>query len=60
MVFFWLVFLCCVLSAWLIGYGIGYWRGVKEAISANAPAIETNPVDVNGDLTETLPSDGRS
>jgi hypothetical protein len=60
MVFFWLVFLCCVLSAWLIGYGIGYWRGVKEAISASTPAIETNPVDVNGDLTETLPSDGRS
>jgi hypothetical protein len=60
MIFFWLLFLCCVLSAWLIGYGMGYGRGVKEAISASASAIETNRVDVNSDLTETLPSSGQS
>jgi hypothetical protein len=56
MIFFWLLFLCCVLSAWLIGYGMGYRGGVKETIAANASAIETNPVDVNGNSTETLPA----
>jgi hypothetical protein len=44
------------LADW-IRHGI---PGVKEAISANASAIETNPVDVNADLTETLPSGGQS
>jgi hypothetical protein len=57
MIFFWLLFLCCVLSAWLIGYGR---EGVIETISANASAIETNPVDVNSSLTETLPSGWQS
>jgi hypothetical protein len=60
MIFFSLLFLCCVLSVWLIGYGMGYLRGVKEAIAANASAVETNPVGVDGDLTETLPSGAQS
>jgi hypothetical protein len=33
---FWLLFLCCALSAWLIGYGMGYLRGVREAITGDA------------------------
>ena len=46
---FWLLFLCCALSAWLIGYGMGYLRGVREAITGDASASTTNPVDVDRD-----------
>jgi hypothetical protein len=31
MVFFWLIFSVCAVTAWLIGYGMGYLRGVREA-----------------------------
>lgn len=29
-------FLGCAVCAWLIGYGMGYLRGVKEAITIHA------------------------
>jgi hypothetical protein len=58
MIFFWLLFWCCALSAWLIGYGMGYLRGVREAIAANASSGATNPVDIDRDQNETRPSVG--
>jgi hypothetical protein len=58
MIFFWLPFWCCALSAWLIGYGMGYLRGVREAIAANASSSGTNPVDIDRDQNETRPSVG--
>ena len=35
MVLFWLVFAGCTVSAWLIGYGMGYLRGASDAITAD-------------------------
>jgi hypothetical protein len=46
MTFFWLVFLGCAVSAWLIGYGMGYLRGVREAITAN---VRSSDVGFSGD-----------
>jgi hypothetical protein len=46
---FWLLFLCCALSAWLIGYGMGYLRGVRETITGDASASGTNPEDIDRD-----------
>ena len=34
MVLFWFLFLGCTVSAWLIGYGMGYLRGVRDTIPA--------------------------
>jgi hypothetical protein len=36
MAFFWLLFSGCAVCAWLIGYGMGYLRGVSEANTADA------------------------
>ena len=36
MTYYWFIFSGCALSAWLVGYGMGYLRGAKEAITANA------------------------
>jgi hypothetical protein len=36
MTFFWLFFAGCALSAGLVGYGIGYLNGVRDATTANA------------------------
>jgi len=46
---FWLLFLCCALSAWLIGYSMGYLRGVREAITGDVSASGTNPEDIDRD-----------
>jgi hypothetical protein len=35
MTFFWFLFSACTLSAGLVGYGIGYLNGIKDAITAN-------------------------
>ena len=32
---FWLLFMGCTVSAWLIGYGMGYLRGARDAITAD-------------------------
>ena len=31
----WLFTASCAVAAWLVGYGMGYRRGVKDAISDN-------------------------
>lgn len=36
MAFFWLLFSGCAVCAWLIGYGMGYLRGLREANTADA------------------------
>jgi hypothetical protein len=46
MAFFWLVFLGCAVCAWLIGYGMGYLQGVKEAITTHA---RNGDLDFSGD-----------
>jgi hypothetical protein len=35
MILFWLIFSGCIVSAWLIGYGMGYLKGVREVIPAD-------------------------
>jgi hypothetical protein len=30
MAFFWLLFWSCAVCAWLIGYGMGYLKGIKN------------------------------
>ena len=30
MAFFWLLFWGCAVCAWLIGYGMGYLRGIRD------------------------------
>jgi hypothetical protein len=35
MAFFWLLFWACAVCAWLIGYGMGYLKGVRDTITAN-------------------------
>ena len=35
MVFFWLIFSGCTVIAWVIGYGMGYLRGARDAITAD-------------------------
>jgi len=37
MVLFWFLFLGCTVSAWLIGYGMGYLRGARDANTAEVP-----------------------
>jgi hypothetical protein len=49
MIFFWLPFSSCALLAWLIGYGRGYFSGIREAIAANASASDTDPVGIDRD-----------
>jgi len=46
MAFFWLIFSGCAVSAWLIGYGMGYLRGVRDAITAN---VRDGDRDFSGD-----------
>ena len=36
MVFFWLLFLSCAVCAWLIGYGMGYVRGIRDTNTITA------------------------
>ena len=36
-VFFSLLFLGCIVSAWLVGYGMGYLRGARDGIRADVP-----------------------
>ena len=35
MTVYWLLVSGCALSAWLIGYGMGYLRGIRDAMIAN-------------------------
>ena len=35
--FYWVLCLASALGAWLIGYGMGYIRAAKDAITADAP-----------------------
>ena len=42
MTFYWLLFSGCALCAWLIGYGMGYLGGVRDAANSR-----------NGDLSFT-------
>jgi hypothetical protein len=37
MALFWLLFTGCTVSAWLIGYGMGYLRGARDANTADVP-----------------------
>ena len=37
MVFFWILVLGCTVSAWLVGYGMGYLRGARDGIRAYVP-----------------------
>ena len=37
MILFWLLFLLCTASAWLIGYGMGYLRGARDAVETDVP-----------------------
>jgi len=37
MTFFWILSSGCVLSAGLLGYGLGYLNGVRDTINANVP-----------------------
>ena len=46
MTFFWLLFSVCVLSAWLIGYGMGYLGGARDAAD-----IRNGDADFSGDWT---------
>jgi hypothetical protein len=36
MTFYWILFSASALGAWLIGYGMGYIRAAKDAITADA------------------------
>jgi hypothetical protein len=42
----WLLAASCAVAAWLAGYGMGYRRGVKDAINDNIINAEHR---VNGD-----------
>ena len=42
MAFSWLLFWGCTVSAWLIGYGMGYLRGIRDTITANILATAIN------------------
>jgi hypothetical protein len=33
--FFWLLFSACAVTAWLVGYGMGYLKGVRDTIPAD-------------------------
>jgi hypothetical protein len=33
--FFWLLLSGCAVSAWLVGYGMGYLKGVRDTIPAD-------------------------
>jgi hypothetical protein len=35
MAFFWLLFSGCAVLAWLVGYGVGYLKGVRDTIPAD-------------------------
>jgi hypothetical protein len=35
--FMWFVILGCSVAAWAIGYGMGYRRGVRDAITVDIP-----------------------
>jgi len=38
MVVFWLLFLGCVVFAWLVGYGMGYLSGARDGMRADVPS----------------------
>jgi hypothetical protein len=40
--FFWLLFSGCTVSAWLVGYSMGYLRGVRDAIAAGVRDDDTS------------------
>lgn len=46
MAFFWLLFSGCAVCAWLIGYGMGYLRGIREATTAD---VGTGDLGFSGD-----------
>jgi len=35
MAFFWILFSGCAVLAWLVGYGMGYLKGVRDTIPAD-------------------------
>jgi hypothetical protein len=35
MAFFWLLFSGCAVLAWLVGYGMGYLKGLRDTIPAD-------------------------
>jgi hypothetical protein len=35
MILFWLLFSGCAVSAWLIGYGMGYLKGARDAVTVD-------------------------
>ena len=41
MSFFWLLFSGCAVTAWLVGYGMGYLKGVKDTIPADVRDVDT-------------------
>jgi hypothetical protein len=45
-VFFWLIFSGCTVTAWLIGYGMGCLRGVKET---NTDEVANGDYRFNGE-----------
>jgi len=46
--FFWLLFSGCTVSAWLVGYGMGYLRGVRDTIPAD---VRDGDTGFSGDWT---------
>jgi hypothetical protein len=36
----WLFIAACAVAAWVIGYGLGYRRGIKDAMSSTNPSAE--------------------
>jgi len=44
MAFFFLLFSVCVLSAWLIGYGMGYLKGARDGAG-----VRNGEFDFSGD-----------
>jgi hypothetical protein len=36
----WLFIAACAVAAWVIGYGLGYRRGIKDAMSGINPSAE--------------------
>jgi hypothetical protein len=36
----WLFIAACAVAVWVVGYGMGYRRGVKDAMSSINPSAE--------------------
>lgn len=48
MSFFWLLFSGSTVTAWLVGYGMGYLRGVRDTIPAD---VRDGDTGFSGDWT---------